>query len=120
MSLPPFPSFSGRKPSELKVYTIEECQSCKQKMKRDFKVGDYIMSAAGTCEKCQGQKLIVQIYGEKIDQSRADRGRGSGLPEEVRPDRRSRDAVGEGLRVWRFSTSLGKRLRNVSKVDLSR
>jgi carbamate kinase len=38
MSLPPFPSFSGLKPSELHVYTIEECQNCKQKTKRDFKV----------------------------------------------------------------------------------
>ena len=48
MSLPPFPSTSGQKPSELHVYTVEECQNCKQKTKRDFKVGDYIMSAAGT------------------------------------------------------------------------
>ena len=65
MSLPPFPSVSGLKPSELQVYTIEECQSCKQKTKRDFRVGDYIIGAAGTCEKCQGQKMIVLIYGEK-------------------------------------------------------
>jgi hypothetical protein len=65
MSLPPFPSTSGLKPSELHVYTTEECQSCKQRTKRDFKVGDYVMGAAGTCEKCQGQKMIVLIYGEK-------------------------------------------------------
>jgi hypothetical protein len=68
MSLPPFPSFSGTKPSELHVFTIEECQSCRQKTKRDFKVGDYITGAAGTCEKCQGQKMIIQIYGEKVAQ----------------------------------------------------
>lgn len=66
MSFPfSFPSTSGLKPSELHVFTIEECQSCKLKTKRDFKVGDYIWSAAGTCEKCQGQKTIVLIYGEK-------------------------------------------------------
>lgn len=66
MSLPPFPSFSGTKPSELGVFTIEECQSCRQKTKRSFQVGDYITGAAGACEKCGGQKLIIQIYGEKI------------------------------------------------------
>ena len=66
MSLPPIPSTSGTKPSELHVYTIEECQKCKQKTKRDFKAGDYVMADAGPCEKCQGQKLIVQIYGEKV------------------------------------------------------
>jgi hypothetical protein len=42
MSLPLFPSTSGLKPSELHVYTIEECQNCKQKTKRDFKVGDFV------------------------------------------------------------------------------
>lgn len=67
-SLPPFPSTSGQKPSELHVYAIEECQNCKQKTKRDFKVGDYIMGAAGTCEKCRGQKMVVLIYGEKVSQ----------------------------------------------------
>jgi hypothetical protein len=66
MSLPPFPSFSGLKPGELHVYTIEECGSCKQKTKRDFKTGDYVAGAAGVCEKCKGQKTIILIYGEKV------------------------------------------------------
>lgn len=65
MSLPMFPSTSGTKPSELHVYTIEECQGCQQKTKRDFKVGDYITADAGTCEKCHGKKMIISIYGEK-------------------------------------------------------
>jgi hypothetical protein len=65
MSLPPFPSTSGLKPSDLQVFTIEECQNCKQKTKRAFKVGDYVTSDAGVCEKCQGKKMIVLIYGEK-------------------------------------------------------
>ena len=64
LSFPGFPSTSGIKPSELHVYTIEECQSCKQKTKRDFKVGDYIAGDAGTCEKCHGKMMIVSIYGE--------------------------------------------------------
>jgi len=50
----------------LHVYTIEECQGCKQKTKRDFKVGDYITGEAGTCEECRGKKIIVSIYGEKM------------------------------------------------------
>jgi len=66
MSLPMFPSTSGTKPGDLHVYTIEECQSCKLKTKRDFKVGDYIPAEAGVCEKCQGKKVIAQIYGEPI------------------------------------------------------
>jgi len=66
MSLPPFPSASGVKPSELHVYTIEECQNCKEKTKRDFKVGDYVAGEAGVCEKCQGKKMIILIYGEKV------------------------------------------------------
>jgi hypothetical protein len=64
LSFPGFPSTSGIKPSELHVYTIEECQGCKQKTKRDFKVGDYITADVGTCEKCGGKKMIVSIYGE--------------------------------------------------------
>jgi hypothetical protein len=66
MSLPPIPSTSGSKPSELHVYTIEECQNCGQKTKRDFRVGDYILAEAGTCEKCQGKKIISMIYSEKV------------------------------------------------------
>jgi NAD-dependent SIR2 family protein deacetylase len=68
MSRPPPlpPSASGAKPSELRVYTIEECQNCKVKTKREFKMGDYIVGEAGICEKCQGKKMIVLIYGEKI------------------------------------------------------
>lgn len=66
MSFPSFPSTSGTKPRDLHVYTIEECQGCKQKTKRDFKVGDYITADAGTCEKCQGKKMIISIYGEKL------------------------------------------------------
>ncbi len=66
MSLPRIPMASGLKPSELHVYTIETCQSCGEKTKRDFKVGDYVLADAGTCAKCQGKKTISIIYGEKL------------------------------------------------------
>jgi hypothetical protein len=67
----------------LHVFTIEECQNCKEKTKRDFKVGDYITAAAGTCAKCQGQKMIILVYGEKVLQRGEDKGRAgpqSGAP----------------------------------------
>jgi len=66
MSLPMFPSFSGAKPNQLHVFTIEECPVCKQKTKRDFRVGDYVTGVGGTCEKCQTQRTIALIYGEQI------------------------------------------------------
>jgi hypothetical protein len=69
MSLPRIPSWSGVRPSELHVFTIDECRSCGQKSKRDFKVGDYITGEAGICEKCQGKRLIILIYGEKLSKS---------------------------------------------------
>ncbi len=66
MSLPRIPLASGARPSELHVYTIEECQNCGQKTKRDFKVGDYILQEAGECDKCKSRKVISLIYGDKI------------------------------------------------------
>jgi len=66
MSLPPFPSTSGTKPNALRVYTVEECLNCKQRVKRDFKTGDYVMGTGSTCDKCQAQRVIVLIYGEEI------------------------------------------------------
>jgi len=60
------PYASGARPDQLHVCTIEECQGCKEKTKRDFKVGDYILEDAGTCSKCQGKKVITMIYGEEI------------------------------------------------------
>jgi hypothetical protein len=73
MSLPYIPYASGEKPSELHVYTIEECPNCGQKTKRDFKVGDYVVGEAGICEKCQGKKTIISIYGEKISKHQGPR-----------------------------------------------
>jgi len=66
MSLPPFPSTSGTKPNALHVYTIEECQNCKQRLKRDFKPGDYVIGKGDACGKCQIQRVIVLIYGEEL------------------------------------------------------
>jgi hypothetical protein len=70
MSLPMIPYASGLRPSELRVYTIEECQGCKQKTKRDFKPGDFVAREAGVCEKCQGKKVITLIYGEAAPKQR--------------------------------------------------
>ena len=65
MSLPFIPSTSGLKPSELHIYTVEECQNCAQRTRRDYRVGDYVLAEEGTCEECNGKKIVSLIYGEK-------------------------------------------------------
>lgn len=52
------------------MYAIEECQGCGKKTKKVFGVGDYIVGNAGVCEKCQGRKMIILIYGEKASNRR--------------------------------------------------
>ena len=43
-----------------------------------LKVGDFVMGAAGTCEKCKGQKVVAMVYGEKVPRDRsASRWRGT-------------------------------------------
>ena len=76
-SLPSFPSTSGAKPSALHVYTVEECQNCKQRLKRDFKTGDYVMGIGNTCDKCHAQRVIVLIYGEETPPARGRQSRQS-------------------------------------------
>jgi hypothetical protein len=65
VSLPRIPSFSGAKPKNLHVVTIEECTACKLEKKRDFRAGDYITKISGTCEGCKNPMMITLIYGEK-------------------------------------------------------
>ncbi|MEM3437890.1 MAG: hypothetical protein QXP55_05120 [Nitrososphaerales archaeon] len=49
------------------VFTIEECDSCHLKMKRDFRLGDYIYKEGGECSKCKGKTKIIMIYSEKVE-----------------------------------------------------
>ena len=69
MSTPMWYFASGLKPSQLRVFTIEECPSCKRKMRREFKAGDYIVGTGETCEECHVPRVITMIYGEEAPRS---------------------------------------------------
>ena len=49
-----------------KNITIEECTSCNLKMKRPFKLGDYIFKEGEKCQKCGSKTLITSIFKEEI------------------------------------------------------
>ena len=48
------------------VYTIEECLQCKHKLKRNFKVGDYVYKKGDKCNRCGADTLITMIYAEYV------------------------------------------------------
>lgn len=54
-----------RKRMQPTVYTIEECEGCGLKVKRQFQQGDYVFKEIGECAKCGGGKVrITMIYAE--------------------------------------------------------
>jgi len=60
-----FPSIGERKPN-MQVFTIEECASCGTKVKRAFKLGDYVYKEGAECPKCHAKTLITMIFAEQI------------------------------------------------------
>jgi len=46
------------------VYTIEECQQCRIKTKRTFKLGDFVYKIGELCSKCRSSTLVTMIYAE--------------------------------------------------------
>jgi len=56
--------FKGQK--QFRVVTIEECLSCKLKMKRPFKVNDYVYKEGEVCQKCGTKMIISAIYKEEL------------------------------------------------------
>jgi len=46
------------------IYTIEECQQCRLKTKRTFKLGDFVYKIGELCSKCSASTLITMIYAE--------------------------------------------------------
>ncbi|GIU72194.1 MAG: hypothetical protein KatS3mg003_1673 [Candidatus Nitrosocaldaceae archaeon] len=48
------------------VYTIEECKKCKHRLKRNFKLGDYVYKDGDACTRCGAQTLITMIYAEYV------------------------------------------------------
>ena len=50
-------------------FTVEQCNSCKKESKRKFKEDDYVFKETSKCSTCQGQLLIIKIFGEIIKES---------------------------------------------------
>ena len=47
-------------------YTVEQCSSCSNQRKREFKKGDYLFQEISLCSECNGKVLIEKIFVEKI------------------------------------------------------
>ena len=48
------------------TYTVEQCASCHNEIKRKFKEGDCLFSETVKCSSCDGVLSIVKIFGETI------------------------------------------------------
>jgi len=55
-----------KKEEKRSAYTIEQCSSCQKELKREFKKGDYVFKDTSSCSECEGQMLIIKIFGELI------------------------------------------------------
>jgi len=47
-------------------YTLEECDACKNQLKRKFSKGDYVFKLISKCPSCNGQVRITKIFGETL------------------------------------------------------
>ena len=47
-------------------FTVEQCNSCKKETKRKFTESDYVFKETSKCSNCQGQLIIVKIFGEIV------------------------------------------------------
>ena len=50
-------------------FSVEQCVSCKKESKRKFQEDDYVFKETSKCSSCQGQLLIIKIFGEIIKES---------------------------------------------------
>lgn len=56
----------SKKEKELIAYTVEQCPSCKNELKRKFKEGDVVFTESSTCA-CGSKMRIAKIFGEPIE-----------------------------------------------------
>jgi len=56
----------SKKEEQRTPYTVENCVSCNNEIKRKFNEGDYIFKETLSCESCKGQMRIEKIYGEIV------------------------------------------------------
>ncbi len=57
--------FWSKKP-EVKpaIYTEETCNSCGERARRPFEVGDNVYEQGRACTKCSSSTLVTAVYGE--------------------------------------------------------
>jgi len=54
-------NFSNKKDEKREPYTVDECQSCNKESKHKFK-------ESSKCISCEGQMMIVKIFGELVNE----------------------------------------------------
>jgi NAD-dependent SIR2 family protein deacetylase len=50
------------------AYTLLQCNSCKEQSKQKFSEGDYVFKEISKCSSCDGQVIIIRIFGEYLTQ----------------------------------------------------
>ena len=50
------------------AHTLLQCNSCKEQSKRKFSDGDYVFQEISKCSSCDGQVIIIKIFGESLTQ----------------------------------------------------
>ena len=50
------------------AYTLQQCSTCKEQLKRKFSDGDYVFKDVSKCSSCDGQVIITKIFGESLTQ----------------------------------------------------
>lgn len=60
MSMPILPCIGSRE-GKMTVFTIEECESCSLKTKRQFKDGDYVFKDGGECSHCKSSHTRISL-----------------------------------------------------------
>jgi ssDNA-binding Zn-finger/Zn-ribbon topoisomerase 1 len=57
----------GKKEKPMTTYTVEQCASCKNEVKRKFKEGDRLFADGSACTKCKTTMSIAKIFGQAIE-----------------------------------------------------
>ena len=47
-------------------FTELECRSCKKSLTRKHEDGDIVFEENGICDQCEGNLLVMKIFGETI------------------------------------------------------
>lgn len=56
----------AKKEQEKTIYTVENCISCSNMVKRKFKTGDFLFKETSECLSCKGKIYIEKIFAETI------------------------------------------------------